>query len=93
MDIGKKTIEILANQIKQNTDSAIYPLIRIEEIQDKHVVVIEVKESAQKSALAFGKAYMRVGRSNQKVGYAQIKDLVHRSSKIYWDNKVCKGAN
>ena len=43
MDIGKNTIEILANQIKQNTDPAIYPSIRIEEIKDKHVVVIEVK--------------------------------------------------
>ena len=93
MDIGKKTIENLANQIKQNTDPAIYPSIRIEEIQDKHVVVIEVNESAQKPALAFGKTYMRVGRSNQKVGYAQIKNLVHRSSQIYWDEKICDEAN
>ena len=92
MDIGKKTIEILANQIKQNTDLAIYPSIRIEEIKDKHVVVIEVKESAQKPVLAFGKAYMLVGISNQKVGYVQIKDLVQRSSKIYWDEKACEEA-
>ncbi len=93
MDIGKNTIENLANQIKQNTDPAIYPSIRIEEIEDKHIVVIEIKESAQKPVLAFGKVYMRVGRSNQKVGYAQIKDLVQQSSKIYWDEKICEEAN
>ena len=93
MDIGKNNIENLANQIKQNTDPLVYPSIHIEEIDDKHVVVIEVKESAQKPVLAFGKAYMRVGRSNQKVGYAQIKDLVQKSSKIYWDEKVCEEAN
>ncbi len=93
MDIGKNTIETLANRIKQNTDPAIYPSIRIEEIEDKHVVVIEIKESAQKPVLAFGKTYMRVGRSNQKVGYVQIKNLVQRSSNIYWDEKVCEGAN
>lgn len=92
MDIGNHTLENLANQIKQNTDPAIYPSIRIEEIEDKHVIVVEVKESAEKPVLAFGKAYMRVGRSNQKVGYAQIKDLVQRSSKFYWDEKICDGA-
>lgn len=93
MDIGKSTIENLANQIEQNTDPAIYPSIHIEEIENKHVIVVEVKESTEKPVLAFGKAYMRVGRSNQKVGYAQIKDLVQRSSKFYWDEKVCEGAN
>jgi len=35
---------------------------------------------------------MRVGMSNQKVGYVQIKNLVQRSSKIYWDEKACEEA-
>jgi ATP-dependent DNA helicase RecG len=32
VDIGKNTIEKLANQIKQNTDPVIHPSIRVEEI-------------------------------------------------------------
>lgn len=91
--LSKSSIENLANQIKQNTDPVVYPSIRIQEISDKHVVVTEVKESAQKPVLAFGKAYMWIGRSNQKVGYVQIKNLVQRFSKIYWDKKVCEEAN
>ena len=65
VDIGKKTIEKLANQIKQNTDPVIYPSIRVEEIdgkQGKQVIVVDALESEQKPVLAFGRAVIRVGK-------------------------------
>ena len=46
--IGKKTIESLANKIKQNTDPMVYPLIRVEKTDDKWIVLIEIEESKQK---------------------------------------------
>ena len=52
VDIGKKTIESLANRIKQNTDPTIYPSIRVGEIDEKQVIVVDVEESKQKPVLA-----------------------------------------
>jgi ATP-dependent DNA helicase RecG len=93
VDIGKSTIEKLANQVKQNTDPMVYPSIRIGEVDEKHIVVIEVEESKQKPVLAFGRAYMRVGKSNQKLGYEGIRNLALQSSKVYWDERVCEEAS
>jgi ATP-dependent DNA helicase RecG len=91
-DIGKKTIEKLANQIKQNTDPVTYPSIRVEEIDGKQVIVVDAIESAQKPVLAFGRAVIRVGKSNQKLGYEGIRNLALETSKVYWDGRVCEDA-
>jgi len=92
VDVGKRTIESLANMIKQNTDPIVYPSIYVEEINDKRVVIIEVNESKQKPVLASGRAYRRVGKSNQKLGYEKIRNLVLEASKVYWDEIICEEA-
>ena len=93
VDIGTRTIESLANQVKQNTDPIAYPSIRVDKSDKKQVVVIEVVEGKQKPVLAFGRAYRRVGKSNQKLGYDEIRNLALESSKIYWDERVCEDAS
>jgi len=93
VNIGKNTIESLANQIKQNTDPMAYPSIRVEESDKKQVVVIEVVEGKQKPVLAFGRAYRRVGKSNQKLGSDEIRNLAIETSKVYWDERVCEAAS
>ncbi len=89
---GKSTLEELANQIKQNTDPVIYPSIRIEVIEGKTIIVVDVKEFEQKPVLAFGRAFMRVGKSSQKIGHEEIRKLALLASKVYWDGRVCEGA-
>ncbi|GFO97816.1 putative transcriptional regulator [groundwater metagenome] len=93
VDIGKKTIESLANLVKQNTDPMAYPSIRVEESDKKQIVVIEVVEGKQKPVLAFGRAYRRVGKSNQRLGYEEIRNLALQTSKVYWDERVCEAAS
>jgi ATP-dependent DNA helicase RecG len=93
VDIGKRTIENLANWIKQNTDPTVYPSIRVEEINDKQVMVIEVVGGKQNPVLAFGRAYKRVGKTNQKLGYEEIRNLALETSKVYWDERVCEDAS
>jgi len=93
IDIGKNTIESLANQIKQNTDPMAYPSIRVEESDKKQVVVIEVVEAKLKPVLAFGRAFMRVGKSNQKLGFERIRNLALETSKVHWDERVCEDAS
>lgn len=93
VNIGKRTIESLANQVKQNTDPMVYPSIRVEESDKKQVVVMEVVEGKQKPVLAFGRAYRRVGKSNQKLGFEGIRNLALGTSKVYWDERVCEDAS
>jgi len=93
VDIGTRTIESLANQVKQNTDPMAYPSIRVDKSDKKQVVIIEVVEGKQKPVLAFGRAYRRVGKSNQKLGYDEIRNLALKTSKIYWDSRVCEDAS
>jgi len=91
--VGKNTIEKLANQIKQNTDPAIYPSIVTEEKDGKEVIVINVKESEAKPVFAFGRAFKRVGKTNQRLGYEEIRKLSIQTLKVYWDEQICEGAS
>ena len=50
-DIGKNTIEVLANQIKQNVDPVVYPSIRVENMDGKQVIIVNVAEHGQKPVL------------------------------------------
>ena len=88
VNIGNNTIESLANQVKQNTDPMAYPSIRVEEGDKKQVVIIEVVEGKAKPVLAFGRAFRRVGKSNQKLGFEGIRILAIETSKVYWDERV-----
>lgn len=92
MDVGRKTIEGLANEIKQNTDPQIYPSISVEDIDRKNVIVVEVKESKSKPVFAFDRVYKRVGKSNHRVSSDEIRKLAVEGKKIYWDEQVCDGA-
>ena len=92
-DIGKNTIEVLANQIKQNVDPVVYPRVRVENMDGKQVIVVDVAEHEQKPVFAFGRAVIRVGKSNQKLGSEGIRNLAINTSKVYWDGRACVDAD
>jgi ATP-dependent DNA helicase RecG len=93
VDVGKKTIEGLANEIKQNTDPPIYPSISVEDIDGKNVIVVEVKESKSKPVFAFDRVYKRVGKSNHRVSSNEIRKMALEGKKIYWDEQICEEAS
>ena len=93
VDTGKNTIEVLANQIKQNVDPVVYPLIHVEDMDGKQVIVVDVAEHEQKPVFAFGRAVIRVGKSNQKLGSEGIRNLAINTSKVYWDGRACVDAD
>ncbi len=90
VQIGKKTIEGLANFIKQNTDNSIYSDISVEEIEEDNIIVMKIKEQDEKPVFFRGKAYKRVGKSNHKLSASEIRKLAKESSKSYWDEEVCE---
>lgn len=78
IQIGKNTIEDFANKIKNHTDPVLYPSINVETFGLGEIVEIEVSESDNKPVFAFEKAYMRVGKTNQKMSQAEVRELIKR---------------
>jgi len=94
VEVGKKTLEELANYIKQNTDNHIYPKMKlVKSIDDKNLIIIEVNEANEKPVFFRGNAYRRISRSNHKLSASEIRKLAKESGKkVYWDEQVCEGA-
>jgi len=92
VDIGRNTLEELANYIKRNTDPQVFPSLKVED--EKKIVVIEAKESDNKPVFFKNHAYKRVGKSNQRISSSEMRKLAKESSgKVYWDSKICKEAS
>ncbi len=84
----------LAEYIKRNTDSQIFPEIKIHEIDNKNVILIKVKSADEKPVFFKNHAYKRVGNTNQKISASEIRKLAKETTgKIYWDEQICEGTN
>ena len=94
VEIGKGTIENLANTIAQNTDPKIQPMIKVETIDKKKVIIIEVKESLDKLVLSFGRPFKRVGKSSPKMSKDEYERLIleKHKEKLQFDKDVCEEA-
>lgn len=92
--IGANTIENEADYIKRNTDPPIYPFIKVIEVDDKKIVVIEVEESNDKPVFFKKYAHKRVGRSSQRMLSSEMRRLAHEDKpKMLWDERICEGAS
>lgn len=93
VDIGKGTLEELANFIKQCTDPEVYPSIEEHRIDGRDIIEISVKEATKKVVFFRGRAYQRVGRSNHIMSSDQIAELMSQSGLIlHWDERICEEA-
>ncbi|MCK5474033.1 MAG: putative DNA binding domain-containing protein [Candidatus Aenigmarchaeota archaeon] len=93
VQIGKKTIEDLANYIKTRTDNHVFPKISVVAIENKNIIIVDVKESHEKPVFFKGKAYKRVGKASHKLSASEIRNLAKESgNKVYWDEQVCEKA-
>ena len=105
--IGKNTIEDLVNKIKNNTDPVLYPSIIVKTFALGEIIEIEVKEAEIKPVFAFNKAFVRVGKSNQKLSAQEVRNLIKRYTlpdfdkqhftesieNIEWDEKLITQLN
>lgn len=94
VQIGKGTIENLANRIAQHTDPKIQPRITVKKIDGKEIIVIEVQPSADKLVLADGRPYKRVGPSTRQMGKDEYEERIFEKhkGKLYFDEQICKDA-
>lgn len=79
VSLGKKTLEDLANRVRSNTEPPLTPRIYECTVQGKDVVRATVEGlPAHKVCLAYGTAYIRVGKTNQAMSLDQLSQLRSR---------------
>jgi ATP-dependent DNA helicase RecG len=85
VQIGRGTLEGLANDIAQNIVPKLVPIITTVQEAGQTVVVVEVAENPTKPVSAYGRAYRRSGRTNQVLAASEIAELYFTSRGVTWD--------
>jgi ATP-dependent DNA helicase RecG len=88
LSIGKDSLEEIANKIKMHTDPILYPSINVRTFGPGEIVELEIPASDNKPVFAFEKAYVRVGKVNQKLSATEIRDLVKRYTLPDFDQRT-----
>ena len=86
--IGKDTLEEIANKIKMHTDPILYPSINVKTFGPGEIIELEIPESDNKPVFAFEKAYVRVGKANQKLSASEIRELIKRYTLPDFDQRT-----
>jgi ATP-dependent DNA helicase RecG len=90
VEIGKGTLEDLANKIKLNTDPPQFPAVEMTGMEATRLLVIRVEESPIKPVWAFGRPVKRVGRTNQYLKRDEAHRLMTVTTGRTWDALPCE---
>ena len=91
--VSDDTIKNIANAVKLNTDPKLYPAIEKIEIKEKECILVTVDESPLKPHLAYGRAYLRVGATNQKLDRERYEYMLSQRFNGYgFDYRIQKNA-
>ncbi len=85
VQIGKGTLEDLANKIAQNTSPRLVPSITTHQVEGRTVIVIEVQGNRAKPVYAFDRPLSRSGRTNQRLSVPEAAELYFSSRGQTWD--------
>ena len=77
-EVTDDTLRNVANAVKLNTDPKLYPSIEKIELEGKTCILITVEESPLKPHLAYGRGYLRVGTTNQKLDRDRYEYLLQQ---------------
>lgn len=91
VQIGKGTMEDLANKIKLNTDPPQYPMIVTRGEESSSIIEITVEQNPVKPVWAFGRPMKRVGRTNQVLKREETQHLLKATTGRTWDALTCSG--
>jgi ATP-dependent DNA helicase RecG len=88
------TLRNIANAVKLNTDPKLYPGIARIELAGKTCILVTVEESPLKPHLAYGRSYLRVGSTNQKLDRDRYTYLLQQRFNGYgFDHQPQPGAS
>jgi len=85
ISVGKETLAQWSNQIAQATEPTVIPELQVEEIYNKKVVLIGIKEYPLKPVSFRGRCFKRVGNSNRQMSPQEIAQMHLQSTGNSWD--------
>jgi ATP-dependent DNA helicase RecG len=86
--VGKKTLEDIANRIQEATDPRLQPSIKVIHDGKKSVIVIRVSAGVSAPVSVQGRYFRRTGRTNQKMSHAEILRRMKESANSSWDEEI-----
>ncbi|MBI5606166.1 MAG: putative DNA binding domain-containing protein [Deltaproteobacteria bacterium] len=92
VQVGKGSLEDLANKIAQNTNPRLTSSISIIHRAGRVILVVSVPESRPKPVYAFDRPYLRSGRTNQRLSPEEALLLYTTSRGITWDQSTLSDA-
>jgi len=89
----KRLNQLIGNVINANVIPPIYPLVKIENIEDKKVVVIEVAEGVNKPYSTNGGIYLtKAGSDKRKISPQELRRLFAESKNLYPDEDMVRNS-
>jgi ATP-dependent DNA helicase RecG len=86
--VGKKTIEDIANQIQDATDPRLQPSLSTMVFENNTLVIIQVPPVSGVPLSVRGKYFKRTGKTNQRMSHEEIMQRMIRSTGLSWDATV-----
>jgi len=81
--------QLIGNVINDNVTPPIYPLVTIENIEDKKLLVIEIEEGVSKPYSTNKGIYLtKAGSDKRKVSPDELRRLFAQSKKLYADEEI-----
>ncbi len=91
--VSDDTLKNIANSIKLNTESKLFPQVEKIRLKGKECVLVSVDESPLKPHLAYGRAFKRVGATTQRIDREQYEYMLQQRYNGYgFDYQIQKDA-
>lgn len=91
LQIGKKTIEDMANRIHEATDPRLHPSLSVIQHEKKNLIVVLVAAGTNAPVSIRGRYFRRSGRTNQRMSHEEIMQRMVASMGLSWDALVEPG--
>lgn len=86
--IGKKTLEDIANRIQEVMDPRIQPSLSYYTIEGKKILIVQVVPSSGSPVSVRGRYFRRVGRTNQRMSHEEIMQRLIAKTGSSWDAHI-----
>ncbi|MCK5665764.1 MAG: putative DNA binding domain-containing protein, partial [Thiotrichaceae bacterium] len=87
----KRLNQLIGNVVNSNVIPPVYPLVKIEQIEDRKIMVIEVDEGSNKPYSTNAGVYLtKAGSDKRKVSPQELRRLFAESKELFADEEILK---
>lgn len=92
-EVSDQTLKTISQKIRQKIKPEINPEIKVLEIEGRKIIEVKVDEGRNKPYYLDGIPYKRVGNENPIISPEELKKIILKREKVYWDEEICEEAS